>query len=464
MVYHLNLHKGIKPYVCNVCNKRFYQQANLNSHKRRHCDDRPHICDVCQKGFPSESLLTKHRLCHLKKKKERNKEAVAQGFDSVFNVIISSDLLSTACSSINTNFIDQGSITYKTSQAAHKQQESSSGIEASQSFPSSVVVQNGTSVIDTAPQNQQFIHCNINGKTTESQILTVLNTKSNSNGDEGNPVEVPLTSFITLPGESKTNNRVVSANVNTEPNHAAQLLSVLLPVVVKSVPPKTRSPEASVMQQLVSNESPIILNNGPFLLLNSVPSGPVTMNSKVESASGGYSQFHVPVAVQLNVDGMNNCHSTSTCTSGQPTIDNKNKSIVLSSTTPGDDVSSLICELCNKVMPSIEHLKEHLTTYHRVAVDNINLQKGIAMPQVLSMDCDSTTPNMIQQQLIHKDQFASMASTQVLMQACQPLLDVSVSHNQELQPFFIDQPITDLLPEKVVALPFSQIEDLHSTV
>lgn len=58
---HMNRHDGIRPYVCNVCTKAFYDSSTLNVHtKSVHSDTNAHVCNICSKGFNRNGNLKIH--------------------------------------------------------------------------------------------------------------------------------------------------------------------------------------------------------------------------------------------------------------------------------------------------------------------------------------------------------------------------------------------------------------------
>lgn len=69
LVCHMNIHRGIKPFVCSVCNKSFAHIRNLIRHKeqQRHCEMQ-FKCDArgCKKSFMSNNKLHRHiKLVHM---------------------------------------------------------------------------------------------------------------------------------------------------------------------------------------------------------------------------------------------------------------------------------------------------------------------------------------------------------------------------------------------------------------
>lgn len=58
-------HSTVRPFECNICNKKFALRTLLNQHIRfQHCNERPVSCTICGKGFRTKSQLQKHSYSH----------------------------------------------------------------------------------------------------------------------------------------------------------------------------------------------------------------------------------------------------------------------------------------------------------------------------------------------------------------------------------------------------------------
>ena len=57
-------HTDYKSYKCDICDKAFIQQGNLQTHRLIHTDDQPYACDVCGKSFNHIGNLRKHQMIH----------------------------------------------------------------------------------------------------------------------------------------------------------------------------------------------------------------------------------------------------------------------------------------------------------------------------------------------------------------------------------------------------------------
>ena len=62
---HVNsVHRGIRPFQCEVCEKRFAQKATLRTHMRTHTREKPYQCEVCERKFADLSTKRKHGCVH----------------------------------------------------------------------------------------------------------------------------------------------------------------------------------------------------------------------------------------------------------------------------------------------------------------------------------------------------------------------------------------------------------------
>ncbi|GBN10702.1 Zinc finger protein 681 [Araneus ventricosus] len=59
---HMIIHKGIKQYKCDVCEKLFRRMGHFERHAFTHTADKPFECEVCGKSFRQKRHLPRHVL------------------------------------------------------------------------------------------------------------------------------------------------------------------------------------------------------------------------------------------------------------------------------------------------------------------------------------------------------------------------------------------------------------------
>ncbi|XP_067119421.1 zinc finger protein 11-like [Centruroides vittatus] len=65
---HRRIHFDMKPYICEVCNRRFISASALKRHQSSHNKDNlPYVCEVCKKRFNTKSHLLRHQPAHQRK-------------------------------------------------------------------------------------------------------------------------------------------------------------------------------------------------------------------------------------------------------------------------------------------------------------------------------------------------------------------------------------------------------------
>jgi len=57
---HINIHRGIKTFECNICKKKFTENGNLLTHYVTHSNIKPYKCDLCENQFKTVPQLKNH--------------------------------------------------------------------------------------------------------------------------------------------------------------------------------------------------------------------------------------------------------------------------------------------------------------------------------------------------------------------------------------------------------------------
>lgn len=60
----MHLKNHTRPYICEVCSRRFSQNAELKRHYFSHTGENPFSFEVCSKRFTIKAILKKHYLSH----------------------------------------------------------------------------------------------------------------------------------------------------------------------------------------------------------------------------------------------------------------------------------------------------------------------------------------------------------------------------------------------------------------
>lgn len=65
LVRHLReTHEGIKNFPCDLCGRMFSTKRNVEEHRRIHTNERPYVCDSCGKAFKQKASLFVHSRVH----------------------------------------------------------------------------------------------------------------------------------------------------------------------------------------------------------------------------------------------------------------------------------------------------------------------------------------------------------------------------------------------------------------
>ncbi|KAK1336366.1 hypothetical protein QTO34_004172 [Cnephaeus nilssonii] len=61
---HMEVHAGVRSYICSECNRTFPSHTALKRHLRSHTGDHPYECEFCGSCFRDESTLKSHKRIH----------------------------------------------------------------------------------------------------------------------------------------------------------------------------------------------------------------------------------------------------------------------------------------------------------------------------------------------------------------------------------------------------------------
>ncbi|XP_028048104.2 zinc finger protein 502 isoform X6 [Monomorium pharaonis] len=59
-----DVHDGVKNFACDICGRRLASRASRDEHRRTHSSERPYVCKTCGKSFKQKASLNVHRLYH----------------------------------------------------------------------------------------------------------------------------------------------------------------------------------------------------------------------------------------------------------------------------------------------------------------------------------------------------------------------------------------------------------------
>lgn len=65
LIRHLReTHERIRNFACDLCGRMFATKRNVEEHRRIHTNERPYICDLCGKAFKQKASLFVHNRSH----------------------------------------------------------------------------------------------------------------------------------------------------------------------------------------------------------------------------------------------------------------------------------------------------------------------------------------------------------------------------------------------------------------
>ena len=62
--HHMNVHAGLRPFVCDNCGRGFTQKTALRIHTRVHTGEKPYQCQICRRNFRDLSTFIRHSRTH----------------------------------------------------------------------------------------------------------------------------------------------------------------------------------------------------------------------------------------------------------------------------------------------------------------------------------------------------------------------------------------------------------------
>ncbi|RUS89493.1 hypothetical protein EGW08_002726 [Elysia chlorotica] len=83
MLYHIRLHKDVRPFKCDHCPKSFISATARKKHSLTHT--KPYVCQVCGMGFSRRYLLTKHFKSSCFFKVDKSKKKIDKSFEQEQN-------------------------------------------------------------------------------------------------------------------------------------------------------------------------------------------------------------------------------------------------------------------------------------------------------------------------------------------------------------------------------------------